>query len=168
MTMGMGLLLIAIGAILRYAVNDSWDAVDLTVVGLILMVVGAVAFIVGAIYAFGYAAPERRRGAARTSATRPTSATEPSRRRAGYLAAPRLLEHVEHLRRLGADVVEPRRLARGPVRGRHCGRPLERREQGAVVAGSTRIPASGGTNSGGPPSVVAMTERSIAIPSSVA
>jgi hypothetical protein len=42
MTMGMGLLLIAIGAILRYAVNDSWDAVDLTVVGLILMVVGAV------------------------------------------------------------------------------------------------------------------------------
>ncbi len=54
MTMGMGLLLIAIGAILRYAVNDSWDAVDLTVVGLILMVVGAVAFIVGAIYAFGY------------------------------------------------------------------------------------------------------------------
>jgi uncharacterized membrane protein YedE/YeeE len=54
MTMGMGLLLIAVGAILRYAVNDSWDAVDLTVVGLILMIVGAVAFIVGAIYAFGF------------------------------------------------------------------------------------------------------------------
>ena len=54
MTMGMGLLLIAVGAILRYAVNDSWDAVDLTVVGLILMIVGAVAFVVGAIYAFGY------------------------------------------------------------------------------------------------------------------
>ena len=57
MTMGMGLLLIAIGAILRYAVNDSWDAVDLTVVGLILMVVGAVAFIVGAIYAFSSRTP---------------------------------------------------------------------------------------------------------------
>jgi Zn-dependent protease with chaperone function len=54
MTMGMGLLLIAIGAILRYAVNDSWDAVDLTVVGLILMIVGVVAFVVGAIYAFAY------------------------------------------------------------------------------------------------------------------
>jgi uncharacterized membrane protein YedE/YeeE len=50
----MGLLLIAIGAILRYAVKDQWDAVDLTVVGLILIIVGAVAFIVGAIYAFGY------------------------------------------------------------------------------------------------------------------
>jgi heme/copper-type cytochrome/quinol oxidase subunit 2 len=54
MTMGMGLLLIAIGAILRYAVKDQWDAVDLTVVGLILMIVGVVAFVVGAIYAFGY------------------------------------------------------------------------------------------------------------------
>lgn len=53
MTMGMGLLLIAIGAILRYAVKDEWDAVDLTVVGLILMIVGAVAFVVGAVYAFG-------------------------------------------------------------------------------------------------------------------
>ena len=54
MTMGMGLLLIAVGAILRYAVKDQWDAVDLTVVGLILMIVGVVAFVVGAIYAFGY------------------------------------------------------------------------------------------------------------------
>ena len=54
MTMGMGLLLIAVGAILRYAVKDPWDAVDLTVVGLILMIVGVVAFVVGAIYAFGY------------------------------------------------------------------------------------------------------------------
>jgi uncharacterized membrane protein YedE/YeeE len=50
----MGLLLIAVGAILRYAVEDQWDAVDLTVVGLILMIVGVVAFVVGAIYAFTY------------------------------------------------------------------------------------------------------------------
>jgi Domain of unknown function (DUF6458) len=48
-----GIALIAIGAILRYAVKDEWDFVDLTVVGLILMIVGAVAFVVGAIYAFG-------------------------------------------------------------------------------------------------------------------
>jgi hypothetical protein len=53
MTMGTGLVLIAIGAILRYAVKDEWNAVDLPTVGLILMVVGAVAFVVGAIYAFG-------------------------------------------------------------------------------------------------------------------
>jgi vacuolar-type H+-ATPase subunit I/STV1 len=53
MTMGTGVLLVAIGAILRYAVNDSIDSIDLETVGLILMVAGAVAFIVGAIYAFG-------------------------------------------------------------------------------------------------------------------
>ena len=52
MTMGTGLFLVAVGAILRYAVADSWDAVDLEMIGLILMVVGAIAFVVGAIYAF--------------------------------------------------------------------------------------------------------------------
>lgn len=53
MTMGTGLFLIAVGAILRYAVNDEWDAVNLETVGLILMIVGAIGFVVGAIYAFG-------------------------------------------------------------------------------------------------------------------
>ena len=53
MTMGTGLVMIAIGAILRYAVKDEWDVIDLTTVGLILMIVGAVAFVVGAIFAFG-------------------------------------------------------------------------------------------------------------------
>jgi hypothetical protein len=60
MTMGTGLVLLAVGAILRYAVNDSWDAVDLPTVGLILMIVGAVAFVVGAIYAFGRSTPGDR------------------------------------------------------------------------------------------------------------
>jgi hypothetical protein len=54
MTMGTGLFLLAVGAILRYAVNDEWDAVNLETVGLILMIVGAIGFIVGAIYAFGH------------------------------------------------------------------------------------------------------------------
>ena len=43
----------AIGAILRYAVQDSINDIDLQTVGLILIIVGAVAFVVGAIYAFG-------------------------------------------------------------------------------------------------------------------
>ena len=51
--MGTGLVLLAIGAILRYAVEDSISGVDLPTIGLILMIVGAVAFVVGAIYAFG-------------------------------------------------------------------------------------------------------------------
>jgi len=57
MTMGTGLVLLALGAILRYAVKDEWDVVDLTTVGLILMIVGAVAFVVGAIYAFSRRTP---------------------------------------------------------------------------------------------------------------
>jgi vacuolar-type H+-ATPase subunit I/STV1 len=56
--MGTGVLLVAIGAILRYAVNDSIDSVDLQTVGLILMIAGVVTFVVGAIYA----ASVRRRG----------------------------------------------------------------------------------------------------------
>jgi hypothetical protein len=51
MTMGTGVLLVAIGAILRYAVNDNIDSVDLQTVGLILMIAGVVTFVVGAIYA---------------------------------------------------------------------------------------------------------------------
>lgn len=53
MTMGTGLVLIAIGAILHFAVQDEIEAVNLETVGLILMAVGAVAFVIGAIYAFG-------------------------------------------------------------------------------------------------------------------
>jgi hypothetical protein len=60
MTMGVGLFLLAVGAILRYAVADTWDAVDIPTVGLILMIVGAVGFVVGAIYAFGFGAPRDR------------------------------------------------------------------------------------------------------------
>ena len=59
MTMGTGLFLLAVGAILRYAVNDNVESINLETVGLILMIVGAVAFVVGAIYAFGH----RRRDA---------------------------------------------------------------------------------------------------------
>lgn len=53
MTMGTGLFFLAVGAILRYAVKDEWNAVNLETVGLILMIVGAIGFVVGAFYAFG-------------------------------------------------------------------------------------------------------------------
>lgn len=52
MTMGTGLVLLAVGAILRYAVNDEIKDVDLETIGLILMIVGAVAFVIGLVYAF--------------------------------------------------------------------------------------------------------------------
>jgi predicted tellurium resistance membrane protein TerC len=41
MGIGTSIFLIAVGAILRYAVKDSFDAIDLQVVGLILIVAGA-------------------------------------------------------------------------------------------------------------------------------
>ncbi len=52
MTIGTGLFLLAAGAILRYAIQDEWDAVDLPTVGLILMVVGAIGLVIGLFLAF--------------------------------------------------------------------------------------------------------------------
>jgi len=47
---GGGIALIVIGAILAFAVRDSIDAVDLTMVGYILLAGGAVLLIVGIIF----------------------------------------------------------------------------------------------------------------------
>lgn len=45
MRIGTGLIVAGIGAILRYAVEDNWDDVDLGAIGTILMVIGIVAFL---------------------------------------------------------------------------------------------------------------------------
>jgi uncharacterized membrane protein YfcA len=47
MTVGTSLFLIALGAILRFAIQDSIQDVDLSIVGVILMIVGAVGLVVG-------------------------------------------------------------------------------------------------------------------------
>jgi hypothetical protein len=47
MTIGGSLLLIAVGAILKFAVKDSIEGVDLTTVGLILMIVGGIGLLFG-------------------------------------------------------------------------------------------------------------------------
>ncbi|MDQ3572715.1 MAG: DUF6458 family protein [Actinomycetota bacterium] len=47
MTIGTSLFLLAVGAILRYAVNDSIKDIDLPVIGLILMIVGAIGLVLG-------------------------------------------------------------------------------------------------------------------------
>ena len=51
MTIGMSILVAATGAILRYAVADHVDNVDLQMIGLILMIAGAVGFVAGLIVA---------------------------------------------------------------------------------------------------------------------
>jgi beta-lactamase regulating signal transducer with metallopeptidase domain len=50
MSIGMSLFLIAVGAILKYAVTDSISGVDLQTVGVILMVVGAIGLLISIIY----------------------------------------------------------------------------------------------------------------------
>lgn len=45
MRIGASLILIAIGAILRFAINKTFTDVNLQVIGVILMIVGAVALI---------------------------------------------------------------------------------------------------------------------------
>ena len=50
MTIGTSIFLIAVGAILRYAVSDGIDGVDLTTAGLILMIVGIAGLVISMIY----------------------------------------------------------------------------------------------------------------------
>src|SRR3954470_17648448 len=50
MGIGTSIFLIAVGAILRYAVKDSFDAIDLQVVGLILMIVGVIGLAISLLY----------------------------------------------------------------------------------------------------------------------
>jgi hypothetical protein len=58
MTIGTSLFLVAVGAILRYAVEDRWKAVDLTTVGLILMLVGIFGLILGLYMTFVRGRPD--------------------------------------------------------------------------------------------------------------
>ena len=44
MGMGIGLILIAVGAILTWGVKDTSDAINLDAIGVILMIVGAIGF----------------------------------------------------------------------------------------------------------------------------
>jgi hypothetical protein len=58
MTIGTSLFLIAVGAILRYAVHDGLKAVDLATIGLILMIVGVAGLLLGIYMAFVRGRPD--------------------------------------------------------------------------------------------------------------
>jgi len=49
MALGGGIFLIVVGAILAFAVKDSWDAIDLTMVGYICLAVGVLAIIISLV-----------------------------------------------------------------------------------------------------------------------
>jgi hypothetical protein len=52
MSIGTGIVLFVIGAILEFAVNITVSWIDLHLVGYILMIAGAVVFVLGLIFAF--------------------------------------------------------------------------------------------------------------------
>ncbi len=62
MALGTSLFLIAVGAILRFAVTASTSAVNIQTVGVILMIVGAVGLLVSLFWMIVWA--DRRRAAA--------------------------------------------------------------------------------------------------------
>ena len=61
MALGTSLFLIAVGAILRYAVSDSVPGIDLPVIGLILMIVGVVGMLIS-LFTMTLWDRDRRRG----------------------------------------------------------------------------------------------------------
>ena len=70
MTIGTSIVLIAIGAILKYAVNADVDAIDLQVVGTILMLVGILGLVLSLLYTFVLADRAPRRGVEEPPPTR--------------------------------------------------------------------------------------------------
>ena len=61
MTIGTSIVLIAIGAILKYAVTAHVSGIDLQTVGTILMIVGILGLILSLLYMFVWSGGARRR-----------------------------------------------------------------------------------------------------------
>ena len=61
MALGTSLFLIAVGAILRYAVADSVEAIDIPTIGLILMIVGVIGLLIS-LFTMTLWDRDRRRG----------------------------------------------------------------------------------------------------------
>jgi hypothetical protein len=63
MTIGTSILLIAVGAILKYAVTAHVSGINLQTVGVILMLVGILGLILSLLYTFVWSDRARARGA---------------------------------------------------------------------------------------------------------
>ena len=61
MTIGTSIVLIAVGAILKYAVTLHVSGIDLKTVGTILMLVGILGLILSLLYVFAWSDAARRR-----------------------------------------------------------------------------------------------------------
>jgi uncharacterized protein DUF6458 len=82
MTIGGSIFIIAIGAILRYAVDFDVKGVDINTIGLILMIAGIAALLISLIYTFWWSRESRRTYAARDpyyNAPPPAGPDDPTR-----------------------------------------------------------------------------------------
>lgn len=79
MTIGGSLILIAVGAILRYATNINVKGIEIDTVGLILMIVGIVGFVISVVYMM-VSTRERSRYYRDRSAAAPPDPNAPTRR----------------------------------------------------------------------------------------
>ena len=61
MTIGTSIVMIAVGAILKYAVTGDVDWIDIQTVGTILMIVGLLGLILSLLYTFMWSDAARRR-----------------------------------------------------------------------------------------------------------
>ena len=61
MTIGTSLLLIAVGAILNYAVTTDVEGIDIQTVGVILMLIGILGLILSLLYTFMWSDGAQRR-----------------------------------------------------------------------------------------------------------
>jgi hypothetical protein len=72
MTIGTSLLLIAVGAILKYAVTADVEGIDIQTVGVILMLIGILGLILSLLYTFVWSDTAQRRKAASSGYDEPT------------------------------------------------------------------------------------------------
>ena len=79
MQIGTSILLIAVGAILRYAVNATVSWIDLDTVGLILIIVGVVGLVISLLYMALWADRTGRRAIHTRTRRRPATATSSRR-----------------------------------------------------------------------------------------
>ena len=61
MTIGTSIVLIAVGAILKYAVTAHVSGIDIQVVGTILIIVGIIGLILSLLYTFAWSGRSRTR-----------------------------------------------------------------------------------------------------------
>src|SRR5215208_1030628 len=72
MTIGTSLLLIAVGAILKYAVTADVEGIDIQTVGVILMLIGILGLILSLLYTFVWSEGAQRRKATSHGHDEPT------------------------------------------------------------------------------------------------